>query len=185
LSVTGIDISTEMVAKLHAKPGGASLPVSMGNFAEVDVEGRFGLIYLIFNTLFGLLDQDEQVRCFANVARHLEGEGRFLIEAFVPDLGRFDRSQRVQVNQIDVDRVTIDVSRLDLARQRVTAQWVELREDGVKLLPVTIRYAWPAEIDLMARLAGLELEHRWGGWQKEAFGSESVRHVSVYKVSRS
>jgi SAM-dependent methyltransferase len=180
--ITGIDISPEMVAKLREKPGGADIPVVIGDLADVEIDGRFAMIYLIFNTLFGLLDQDQQVCCFQNVASHLEPEGRFVIEAFYPDLGRFDRSQRVQANRLEIDRVVLDVSRHDPINQQVTSQWIELSAAGVKLRPVSIRYSWPSELDLMARLAGLELEERWGGWEREPFTAQSPRHVSAYKV---
>lgn len=100
----------------------------------------------------------------------------------MPGLARFDRGQRVQANRVEPDKVVLDVSKHDLRSQLVTAQWVELSGVGVKLRPVTIRYSWPSELDLMAQLAGLELEVRWGGWEKEPFTSDSLRHVSVYKV---
>jgi len=181
--VSGIDISPEMVAKLRAKPGGDAIPVAMGDFADVKVDGQFSLVYLIANTIFGLTTQADQVRCFANVASHLEPGGRFVIEVFVPDLGRFDRGQRVQVHHLESDTVTLDVSEHDLATQQIKDQWLELSPNGVKLRPVFLRYAWPAELDLMAQLAGMTLEQRWGGWMREPFTSESSRHVSVYRVS--
>jgi SAM-dependent methyltransferase len=182
LDISGIDISSEMISRLRQKPGGTDLPVTVGDFADVEFEGKFALVYLVANTLFCLLDQNEQVRCFQNVASHLEPEGRFVIGAFYPDLGRFDRSQRVQANTLEVNRVVLDVSRHDPINQYVTSQWIELSGAGVKLRPVSIRYAWPSELDLMGRLAGLELDCRWGGWEKEPFTAQSPRHVSVYKV---
>ncbi|MGI8517940.1 MAG: class I SAM-dependent DNA methyltransferase [Acidimicrobiia bacterium] len=182
LKVSGIDISPEMVSLLRKKPGGAKIPVVMGDFVNVAVDGEFKLIYLVSNTLFGLLRQAEQVRCFANVVPHLENVGRFLIEAFVPDLGRFDRGQRVQAIKVLREQAVIEVSQHDLVNQLVTSQWVWLSPTGIELRPVNIRYAWPSELDLMAQLAGLELEVRWGGWEKEPFTSVSPRHVSVYKV---
>jgi len=182
LKVSGIDISPEMVSLLRKKPGGAEILVVMGDFANVAIEGEFKLIYLVFNTLFGLLSQTEQVRCFANVVPHLGDGGRFLIEAFVPDLGRFDRGQRVQAVRVLHEQAVIDVSQHDLVNQLVTSQWVWLSPTGIELRPVNIRYAWPSELDLMAQLAGLELEVRWGGWEKEPFTSASPRHVSVYKA---
>jgi SAM-dependent methyltransferase len=180
VDVTGIDISDEMVARLRAKPGGGRIPVVMGDFADVAVDGSFRLVYLVFNTLFGLLDQDEQVRCFANVAAHLEPGGHFVLEAFVPDLARFDRRQRISANSIEVDRVAIEVSLHRPDQQRVDSQLIHFTEAGVKLLPVAIRYAWPSELDLMARLAGLRLESRFGGWDRQPFTGESVSHISIY-----
>ena len=182
LELSGIDISLEMVSKLKEKPGGADISVVMGDFADVAVEGKFDLVYLVANTMFALLEQNDQVRCFQNVSAHLKPGGRFVIEAFYPDLGRFNRGQRVQANQVERDKVVLDVTQHDMVNQRVTSQWIELSGGGVKLRPVMVRYAWPSELDLMGRLAGLELEARWGGWEREPFTAQSARHVSVYKV---
>jgi predicted TPR repeat methyltransferase len=180
VDVHGIDASEAMVAKLRGKPGGGDIPVHMGNFADVAVDGRYPLILLVFNTLFALATQDEQIRCFANVATRLTGDGAFVIEAFVPDPARFDRGQRVQVGRIGDDFVRLDLARHDLAAQRITSQHVLIRRGGVILYPLEIRYAWPAELDLMARIAGLRLHERWGGWRHEPFGSSSAKHISVY-----
>jgi SAM-dependent methyltransferase len=181
VDLTGIDISPEMVSRLRAKPGGKALPVIMGDFADVAVDGNFRLVYLVFNTLFALLDQEEQIRCFANVATHLEPGGRFVIEAFVPDLTRFDRGQRIAAANVQTDRVTVEVSQHTPAGQRIDSHHIIITEQGIKLRPVAVRYAWPSEIDLMARLAGLQLENRWGGWNLEPFDGASQSHVSVYR----
>jgi SAM-dependent methyltransferase len=181
LQVHGIDASESMVARMRAKPGGDAIPVTTGDFAAVDVEGTFSLVFVVFNTFFALLTQDDQVRCFANVAAHLGPGGAFLIEAFVPDLTRFDHDQRVGVFDIGADTVHLDASRHDLANQRVSARHILFSDQGTRILPVEIRYAWPGELDLMARLAGLRLRQRWGGWHKEPFGSASPTHVSVYE----
>jgi SAM-dependent methyltransferase len=180
LEVHGIDASEAMVAKLREKPGGDRIPVTMGDFADVAVEGSFSLILIAFNTLFALLTQEDQVRCFANAAARLADGGVFVVEAFFPDLGRFDRGQRAHVNTVDVDRVMIDASRHNPVEQRVDSQHVVITEDGTQLYPVSLRYAFPSELDLMARLAGLELANRWGGWRREPFTANSPRHVSVY-----
>src|SRR4051812_20334353 len=108
--VHGVDASEAMVAKLREKPGGADIPVAMGNFADVPVEGTFKLVYLVFNTLFALLTQEEQIECMENVASHLEPGGLFVLEAFVPDLGRFDRGQRVSATNVEVDDLMFDVA---------------------------------------------------------------------------
>jgi SAM-dependent methyltransferase len=180
LEVHGIDASERMVEKLRAKPGGAAIPVTMGDFADVPVEGTYRLVFIAFNTLFALLTQDGQLRCFANVARHLTDDGTFVIEAFFPDLARFDRDQRTDATWVGRDRVIIDASRHDAVEQRVDSQHVVITEEGTKLYPVSIRYAFPSELDLMARLAGLELRERWGSWRRERFTAESRRHVTVY-----
>jgi SAM-dependent methyltransferase len=180
LQVHGVDASERMVEKLRAKPGGEAVPVAMGDFADVPVEGSYRLIFIAFNTLFALLTQEDQVRCFANVARHLADEGAFVVEAFFPDLARFDRGQRMQATLVDPDRVMLDASRHRAIEQRVDSQHVVITEGGTKLYPVNIRYAFPSELDLMARLAGLQLRERWGSWKREPFTDASARHVSVY-----
>ena len=180
LEVHGIDASEAMVAKLREKPGGEEIPVTMGDFADVGVEGRYPLIFVGFNTFFALLSQEAQVRCFANVAAHLTDDGLFVLEAFFPDLSRYDRDQRVSVLRLDSDELMLDASRHDPVAQRIEASHVVITEQGTKIYPVNLRYAFPSELDLMARLAGLELKERWGGWRKEEFGPRSQRHVSVY-----
>jgi len=180
LEVHGIDASERMVAKLRAKPGGEAIPVTMGDFADVGVDDTYRVIFVAFNTLFALLTQEDQLRCFANAAEHLADGGVFVVEAFFPDLARFDRYQRAQVNHVEVGRVGIEASRHDPVEQRVDSQYIVFSEEGTKLFPVSVRYAFPSELDLMARLAGLRLRERWGGWRREPFTAESGRHVSVY-----
>ena len=180
LAVQGIDASPAMVAKLRAKPGGDQIKVAMGDFADVPVDGRFALVFVAFNTFFALLSQEAQVRCFAAAAARLAEGGVFVIQAFVPDLGRYDRGQRVGVNGIDSSRVVLEASVHDAVAQRVHSQQVVLSHEGVRAYPVEIRYAWPSELDLMARLAGLSLRHRWGGWDRQPFTADSRIHVSVY-----
>ena len=180
VDVRGIDSSHAMVSKLRAKAGGRDIPVEIGDFADVDVDGRFTLIFIVFNTFFGLLTQEDQVRCFANVARHLSDDGVFVVEAFVPDPTRFDRHQRVEATRVSLDDAELEVSRHDPVRQRVDSLHLVVSEQGTRIYPVRIRYAWPSELDLMARSAGLRLAERWGGWRKEPFTSESTTHVSIY-----
>lgn len=181
IDLTGIDISPEMVGRLRAKPGGDAIPVVMGDFADVPVEGTFRLIFLIFNTLFGLEDQEAQIRCFVNVADHLEPGGRFVTETFYPDITRFDRGQRLGALAVNLDEVQVEASRHDRVNQSIATQRIHFREGELRLYPVKIRYAWPPEMDLMARIAGLELESRWGGWDREPFNHQSQIHVSVYR----
>jgi SAM-dependent methyltransferase len=180
VEVHGIDISEAMVAKLREKPGGDRIPVTMGDFADVDVDGSYSLVFVAFNTFFGLLTQDDQVRCFGNVATHLTEEGVFVLEAFVPDPSRFDRKQRVSALEVELDRVVVDAARHDPVTQQVSAQHVIVTENGTRFQPVRIRYAWPSELDLMARLAGLRPRDRWGSWSREPFTGDSTQHVSVY-----
>jgi len=183
VEVHGIDASEAMVARLREKPGGDSIPVTMGEMSEVAVEGRYPLVYLVFNTFFGLLSQEDQVRCFENVASHLTDDGVFVLEAFVPDLARFDRGQRVSTDQVGTDRVRINVDRHRPLEQRVDSAHVLVSEEGVKIYPVRIRYAFPSELELMARLAGLRLRERFGGWDRRPFDENSVQHVSVYELA--
>ncbi len=183
LEVHGIDASPAMVAKLRAKPGGGAITISIGNFGPLAVDGAFSLIFVVFNTFFALLSQAEQAECFRRVAEHLHPGGRFVVEAFVPDPTLFERGQRVGVGRITLDQVELVVTRHDRARQTVTSQEIHLSTDRVEFVPVVLRYAYPAELDLMARLAGLSLESRWGGWQRQPFTSESSSHVSVYRLA--
>ena len=181
VEVHGIDASEAMVARLRAKPGGDAIPVTIGNFVDLPVPGRFALIYIPFNTFFALLTQDDQVRCFAGVADHLTEGGRFLIDAFVPDPCRYHGHQYWGVRQIETDAVQLEAARHDPVNQRIVMQRILLTADGTRLFPVNMRYAWPAELDLMARMAGLRLEHRWGGWRREPFTAASTAHITVYR----
>jgi SAM-dependent methyltransferase len=184
LRVHGIDASPAMVSQIRQKPGGEHIPVTIGNFADMAIDGRFRLIFVVFNTFFGLLSQDDQVRCFQGVAQHLTDDGVFVLEAFVPDLSRYDRGQRVEARQVETDQIHLATSVHDPVQQRVMTQQVVLTERGIRLYPVQSRYAWPSELDLMARLAGLQLRHRWAGWGDEPFTASSENHVSVYARTR-
>jgi SAM-dependent methyltransferase len=181
VTVHGIDASASMVSKLRSKPGGENIPVSMGNFADVPVEGQYSLIYIVFNTFLCLLTQDEQIRCFQNVARHLAPEGVFVLDAFVPDMTRFVAGQAMRVTRIGDNEVLMDVSQVDLDKQLITSQHVVLTEQGTRFYPVKIRYVWPSEMDLMARLSQLRLRERWSDWEKNRFTAESGKHISVYE----
>jgi SAM-dependent methyltransferase len=181
IRVDGIDFSSAMVAQLRAKPGGAEIAVTMGNFADVAVPGTYRLIYVVFNTLFNLLTQDEQVRCFENVAAHLTDDGSFVVEAFVPAfLHRLRDGQHVDAEAIEAGEVRLDVLRHDMATQMIEESHVSLSRAGVRLNPVVQRYAWPSELDLMARIARLRLKERWAGWNQELFTSTSSNVVSVF-----
>src|SRR5688500_12640356 len=157
VEVHGIDNSEAMVERLRAKPGGDRITVQMGDFADVDVDGDYPLIYVVFNTLFALTTQDDQIRCFENVARRLTDAGVFVIECFMPDTTRYVRHQNSDVLDVQLDGVHLDVSRHDPVTQTVKAQHVFISEAGTKLYPIFLRYAYPPELDVMARLAGLAL----------------------------
>jgi SAM-dependent methyltransferase len=181
VTVEGVDASEAMVERLRAKPGGEAIGVTIGDMAEVPVTGPFQLVYLVFNTLFGLLSQQRQAECFRNVARVLGTGGLFVIECFVPDLARFDRGQRVQARAVTEDSVVFELALHDAVQQRITTQVVTLGGQGFHLRPVALRYSWPGELDLMAGQAGLRLRERHGGWDRSPFTSTSRGHVSVYQ----
>lgn len=181
IRVDGIDISPAMVAEMRGKPGGAQLAVTIGDFADVAVTGSYRLIYIVWNSFFNLLTQDDQVRCFQNVAAHLTDDGSFVIETYMPTfLYRLRDNQYVNAESVELDEVRLDVLRHDAARQIIDESHVSLSRAGVRLEPVVQRYAWPSELDLMARIAGLRLKERWGGWAREPFTASSEMHISVY-----
>jgi len=183
VAVSGIDASAAMVARLRAKPGGADIPVAIGDFADLGVDGRFSLIFVVYNTFFSLLDADTQRGCIERVADQLVPGGRFVIEAFVPDPGRFERGQHLEVRHVGVDSAVVSVSRHDAPTQRVDSLLVRLADGGVRTWPAHIRYSYPDELDQMADGAGLSLEERWGGWEREPLTGDSVKHVSVYATA--
>jgi SAM-dependent methyltransferase len=180
IRVDAIDISPAMVAKLRAKPGGDQLEVTIGDFAEVPVSGEYRLIYVVYNTFNNLLTQDDQVRCFENVAAHLTDDGSFLIEAGVPNfLFAEHDGQYVHAESIGVHEVWLDVGRHDPVTQHHDETHIRLTREGVGLYPIVQRYTWPSELDLMARIAGLHLKERWDGWDRAPFTSTG-NVVSVY-----
>jgi SAM-dependent methyltransferase len=180
--VHGIELSQAMVARLRAKPGGEEIGVTIGDFATTPVGGTFALAYLVFNTIGNLTTQDAQVACFVNVAAHLEGGGAFVVEVGVPGLQRLPPGETMRV--FDVTESHWGFDEYDVANQGLTSHHFTLVAGQVERLSIPFRYVWPAELDLMARLAGMRLRSRWGGWQREPFTSESRRHVSVWEKPR-
>jgi SAM-dependent methyltransferase len=182
VEVHGIDVSAAMVERLRAKPGGQAIPVTLGDFAELAVEGSYRLVYVVFNTFFSLLTQDDQVRCFAAVAGHLAPGGAFVLELFVPDPTMHPGGQSVRTRHLGLDGARLDLALHDPMAQRVDFHNVLLTAGGIKVLPGAVRYAWPSELDLMARLAGLRLRERWGGWRREPYtASTQGLYVAVYE----
>lgn len=173
--VDGIELSADMVDVLRSRPGGEHLDVRIGDMTTVETGRHYPLVFLIFN----LLTQDGQVRCFENAARHLTDDGVFLVETAVPSAWTASHSY-VNAERVEIESVTFDVCRYDPVTQILDENHVRLDATGAHFGPISCRLAWPAELDLMARLAGLELKDRWGGWHREPFNADSVRHVSTY-----
>ncbi len=184
IEVSGIDVSEAMLAKLADKPGGEKVHTTLGDMVDVAVDGTFPLVYVVFNSFFVISSQERQVRCFQNVSDHLEPGGRFLVECFVPDVKRFDsQNTRFGVSEIGHDGgYAYDVAIHDSVLQEVRSLHIRTDADGAnRALPVTVRYAWPAELDLMARLAGLELESRWAWYDQSEFSETATASVSIYR----
>ena len=178
--VSGIELSQPMVDQLRTKAGPDDLPVVVGDMATATVEGEFSLVYLVFNTIGNLRTQDEQVACFANAARHLAPGGRFVIEVNVPPVRRMPPGQDAVPFTVRESYVGFDT--LDLVEQQATSHHLARQDDGsFRYGPHHYRYVWPSELDLMARLAGMERESRWEDWSGAQFTSESEKHVSVWR----
>jgi len=180
VSVHGIEMSKAMAARLHAKPGGAKIGVTIGDFATTAVEGRFSAVYLIFNTINNLTTQAAQVACFRNAAAHLEPGGRFVIEVGVPALQRLPPRESLVAFRLSETRWGID--EYDVATQGLTSHHLKIVDGRAERFSVPFRYVWPAELDLMAQLAGMTLKERWGGWRCEPFTSTSTSHISVWET---
>jgi SAM-dependent methyltransferase len=177
--VHGIDLSEAMVARLRAKPGAERIGVTMGDFATATVDGRFSVAYLVFNTIMNLTTQDAQVACFRNVAAHLEPGGCFVIETGVPQLQRLPPGETVRAFELGPTRLGFD--QYDVASQGLVSHHYALVEGRLEVISMPFRYVWPAELDLMARLAGMTLRERWSGWRREPFTGDSTTQVSVWE----
>lgn len=179
VAVEGIELSQAMVDRLRDKPGGRDLPVVVGDMTSVRTGKTYPLVYLVFNTIFNLLTQDEQVACFENAARHLGDGGAFVVEAAVPSAWLPSESY-ARPERVEVDAVTLDVCSYDPVTQILDENHVRISQEGIRFGPISCRLAWPAELDLMARIAGLRLDERWGGWQRQPYTGRDM-HVSVYR----
>ena len=179
--IEGIEASPLMVEKLRQKPGGHGIPVTIGDMSEVKADGMFDFVFLIFNTLYNLTSQAAQVHCFRNAASMLAPGGAFLIEAFVPDLSQFHDHRSVKPRHVGFSSLALEAAVHDPTTQRIDYQVLRVTSEGTKLTPLPMRYAWPQETDLMAQLAGMDLETRWGGWDKSDFTANSRMHISVYR----
>lgn len=181
--VHGIDLSEAMVARLRAKPGGENIGVTIGDFATTTVEGTFSVAYLVFNTIMNLTTQEEQVACFENVASHLEPGGCFVIEVGVPGLQRLPSGETVRAFEVSATRLSFD--EYDVVSQGLISHHYSVVDGTLDVFSAPFRYVWPSELDLMARLAGMTLRERWGGWKREPFTSDSGKHVSVWEKTDS
>jgi SAM-dependent methyltransferase len=177
--VHGIELSNAMAARLRAKPGGEEIGVTIGDFATTTVDGKYAVAYLVFNTIMNLTTQAAQVACFRNVAAHLEPGGCFVIEVGVPELQRLPPGETLRAFHVSETRWGLD--EYDVARQGLTSHHFEIVDGRLERLSIPFRYAWPAELDLMAQLAGMRLRERWSGWKREPFMSDSRKHVSVWE----
>jgi SAM-dependent methyltransferase len=179
VAVHGIDLSRAMVARLRAKPGGDAIGVTIGDFATTRVDGTFSVAYLVFNTIMNLTTQEGQVACFRNAAAHLAPGGCFVIEVVVPDLRRLPPGQNAVPFEISPRRWGFDL--YDTATQAMSSNYIQLSEGRGEYGSIPFRYVWPAELDLMAQLAGMRLRGRWEGWGRQPFTGESRQHVSVWE----
>jgi SAM-dependent methyltransferase len=177
--VHGIDLSEAMVARLRAKPGAEQIEVTIGDFATTTVPRQFSVAYLVFNTIMNLTTQDDQVACFSNVAAHLTPGGCFVIEVSVPDLQRLPPGETVRAFTVSDTRLGFD--EYDIASQGLVSHHYWVVNGKLEVFTPPFRYVWPAELDLMARLAGMSLRDRWAGWKREPFTSDSTSHVSVWQ----
>src|SRR5919197_936397 len=179
IRVHGIDLSEAMVARLRAKRGAEQIDVTIGDFATTTVGGSFSLAYLVFNTINNLTTQDEQVACFRNVAAHLEPGGCFVIEVGVPALQRLPPGETVRAFHVSASRLGFD--EYDVVSQGLISHHYWVVDGKLETVSMPFRYVWPAELDLMARIAGMQLRDRWGGWNREPFTSEREKHISVWE----
>lgn len=185
MRVDGIEQSQAMVDRMREKPGGNAIEVIIGDMSRACTGRRYRLVYLVYNTIGNLLTQDDQVACFQNAARHLEPGGVFVLECRIPTAPAQPRHQFVDAEEISADNVVLGVCHYDPVTQILDNNHVRIDADGIVLSPISLRLAYPPEFDLMARIAGLRLRERWGGWNSEPFTAASWRHVSVYEPAPS
>ena len=183
VEVHGIDLSQAMVARLREKLGGEAIPVAIGDFATTRVDGAFSLAYLVFNTINNLTTQDAQVACFRNASAHLEPGGCFVIEVMLPDLQRLPAGETIRPFTVTSTRLGFD--EYDIVGQGLTSHHYSVTDGKLRVNAIPFRYVWPAELDLMAQLAGMTLRERWSDWKREPFTAASTKHVSVWEKSGS
>jgi SAM-dependent methyltransferase len=188
IAVHGIELPPAMVARLRAQPGGDAIGITVGDFASVRVDATFGLVYLVRNTITNLTTQDEQVACFQKAAAHLQPGGCFVIEVYIPALRQLPPGQTIRpftsftaAGAQPGSDTHLGFAEYDLAAQIAVSHHCWMIAGQIKTSSGSFRYVWPAELDLMAQLAGMRLRERWGGWRREPFTGESTSHVSVWE----
>jgi hypothetical protein len=183
VKVTGIDFSAQMLSALRDKPGAKQIVTHLGDFADVEVPGKYSLVFCLANTFFGLPTQKDQVRCFMNVREHLHAGGYFLLETFVPNVGvlAMQEQQRLRLLDLTPNRVRLAASTHDGHSQVIESVQLTIDDCGVQLLPERVRYAWLSELDLMAELAGLVLAHRWSNWARAEYQAGEPMHISLWQ----
>lgn len=181
LRISGFDASPEMLEILRGKPGGSDLKTWVADMASFEMDQTFDFAFLVFNTLYNLTTQDQQIRCFQQVAKHLKPGGQFLVEAFMPSRESFENNQAVRTKHVGFDRVWLEAVQHDPINQQLNYQRVRITENGTQLKPLPMRYVWPSELDLMARIAGLKPVSKWGGWHKQPLSPASEMYVALYE----
>jgi SAM-dependent methyltransferase len=182
IQVDGIELSAAMVERLQAKPGGDQIDVTLGDMSTTAAGKQYGLVYLVFNTIFNLLTADDQIRCFENAARHLDDGGTFVVEAALPHAWiPPGRSDYVHAEHVGLETVVLDVARYDPVTQLLEENHVRLTASGITMNPIVCRLITPGEMDLMARIAGMRLVQRYATWERTVFNAQSTAHVSVYE----
>lgn len=185
IQVDGIELSSHMVERLRAKPGGEQINVTIGDMSVTTTGHRYGLVYLVFNTIFNLLTADDQIRCFENAAQHLTDDGYFVVEAALPHTWIApDKSDYVHAEHVGINAIVLDVARYDPVTQLLEENHVRLTANGITMNPIVCRLITPGEMDLMARIAGLRLVERFANWQRSAFDIHSSAHISVYGLDK-
>ena len=185
LSISGIELSRAMASRIADKPGGGAVDVTIGDMTSTRVAGEFSLVYLVFNTISNVTTQDGQVAVFGNAAAHLRPGGLFLVEVGLPSLRRLPPGQDVVPFTVAPDPAGggyVGFDQYDVLTQEFTSNHITVSPDGSgRFRRIPFRYAWPAEMDLMARLAGMTLRHRWAGWDRSVLTQDSTKHVSVWE----
>ncbi|MDT8914350.1 class I SAM-dependent methyltransferase [Amycolatopsis sp. PS_44_ISF1] len=183
--VSGIELSRAMAARIAARPGGDAVEVTIGDMTSTRVDGEFSLVYLVYNTIGNVTTQDGQVEVFRNAAAHLGPGGLFLVEVGLPDLRRLPPGQDVVPFAMAPGAEGggyVGFDQYDVVTQQFTSNHVTVSPDGAgKFRRIPFRYAWPAELDLMARIAGMRLKDRFADWDRSEFTGESTKHVSIWE----